>query len=135
MTATYTAITTGEIDVDSPVTQPLLTKLRDNALAVGYGTDKVALTYGTRAASTAFQNTSDAAQFINVFFLETVSTCIYVIEISPDASTWSKLVDVRTEPDASSNAGFPLPIDWYWRWRLTFGSATPSVSSGGLTDG
>jgi len=132
---TYTAITSGEIDIDSPLTQPLFTKLRDNARALSFGTDKVALSYGTRAASTAFQNTSDAAQFITVFFQQTISLNIYAIEISPNASTWSKLVDARTDVGASANVGFPLPIDWYWRWRLTSGSASTTVSSGGLTDG
>ena len=34
---TYTAITNGEIDQDSPVTQPLLTALRDNPIAIAEG--------------------------------------------------------------------------------------------------
>ena len=35
---TYTAIANGEIDQDSPVTQPLMTALRDNPLAIAEGT-------------------------------------------------------------------------------------------------
>ena len=34
---TYTAIPNGDIDQDSPVTQPLLTALRDNVLAIQEG--------------------------------------------------------------------------------------------------
>lgn len=34
---TYTAITNAEIDQDSPVTEPLMTKLRDNPLAIAEG--------------------------------------------------------------------------------------------------
>ena len=35
---TYTAIANGEIDQDSPVTQPLMTALRDNPLSIAEGT-------------------------------------------------------------------------------------------------
>jgi len=46
--ATYTAISNGQIDQDSPITQPLMTALRDNPIAMAEG-DSSAPKFATQA--------------------------------------------------------------------------------------
>ena len=47
---TYTAITNGQIDQDSPITQPLMTALRDNPIAISEGSSGAPRIRGEAAA-------------------------------------------------------------------------------------
>jgi hypothetical protein len=51
--ATYTAITNGEIDAESPITDLLLGRLRDNPLAIVGGAAGAPRIFGTAAARTS----------------------------------------------------------------------------------
>ena len=48
---TYTAITNGQIDQDSPITQPLMTALRDNPIAITEGATGAPRILGLAAAT------------------------------------------------------------------------------------
>ena len=48
---TYTAITNGQIDQDSPITQPLLTAMRDNPIAITEGATGAPRIVGLAAAT------------------------------------------------------------------------------------
>lgn len=47
---TYTAITNGQIDQDSPITQPLMTAMRDNPIAITEGATGAPRIYGNSFA-------------------------------------------------------------------------------------
>lgn len=48
---TYSTITNGQIDQDSPITQPLMTALRDNPTAIAEGATGAPRIYGNAAAT------------------------------------------------------------------------------------
>ena len=99
---TYTTITNAEIDQDSPVTQPLMTALRDNPLAIAEGgpnAPELAVmprTRGTLSASggeTALTITGlDAHYWLHIFaniVVNYVNNTGYHVEISNDnGSNW-----------------------------------------------
>lgn len=65
MSATDRNIPDAELTQDEPVTQVLLQGLRDTAWASGFGRHKV-WTNPTRAHSTTYQNTTDAAMAVHI---------------------------------------------------------------------
>ena len=114
MSATYDEITTAEIDQDSPITQTLLTKMRDNARAVGFGTDKEWTTPG-RAHSTTYQNTTDAAMWV-VIQADSAPTRRPVLVAT--LGDFSDAVSVGFVPVGAADelsASFAVPIGHYYR--------------------
>lgn len=109
--ATYTAITNGQIDQDSPITQPLMAALRDNPIAMAEGDSsapkfalqaQVAGTYATSINGTAvFTNLDDFAGVeFNVLAQEiggTEAGSDVLFEYSTDnGSTWSSSTTLGT---------------------------------------
>ena len=115
MSATFNAITTGELDQDSPVTQTLITKLRDNAQAVGFGTDKE-WTNPTRADSTNYQNTTDAAMMVYIRGAALTRRDVQVATLSDfsDALEVGSLGGMSSASEPSW-ASFIVPINHYYR--------------------
>jgi len=113
--ATYTAISNGQIDQDSPITQPLMAALRDNPIAMAEGDSsapKFALqaqvdgTYATTSGGTAvFTNLDDFAGVeFNVLAQEIGGTVVgsdVLFEYSTDnGSSWSSSVNLGTVPSS-----------------------------------
>ena len=112
MSATFNAITTGELDQDSPITQPLITKLRDNSQAVGFGTDKE-WSNPTRAHSTSYQNTTDAAMSVHIRGNTGAPSPVQVATLS----NFSDAIEVGyfTTSGSEQWCSFIVPIDHYYR--------------------
>lgn len=117
--ATYTAITNGQIDQDSPITQPLMAALRDNPIAMAEGDSsapkfalqaQVAGTFATSSGGTAvFTNLDDfAGAEFTVLAKEVtgVSANNVTIEYSTDnGSSWSTPVTIGTVQDDADGMG------------------------------
>jgi len=121
--ATYTAITNGQIDQDSPITQPLMTALRDNPIAMAEGDSsapkfatqaQVAGTFATTSGGTAvFTNLDDYAGVeFKVLVREGTGTDDQDVTIeysTNNGSTWStpaKIGHVRHESTAAIAMGY-----------------------------
>ena len=113
---TYTTITNGEIDQDSPVTQPLMTALRDNPTAIAEGASgapKIAdqVDYAT-ATSTSWATVTDlddyAGCWVDVAY--EVSNGLggssnLVFEVSNNGSTFYGTVTLQTSGSEQSVDG------------------------------
>ena len=113
---TYTTITNAEIDQDSPVTQPLMTALRDNPIAIAEGSSgapKIAdqVDYAT-ATGSSWATVTDlddyAGCWVDVAF-EIVNgigvTSNLVFEVSDNGSTFYGTVTLLTTGSEQSRLG------------------------------
>lgn len=112
---TYTAIPNSDVDQDSPVTQTLVTLLRDNPIAISEGSDDApriqprALQTGllgrTFANSEVFDITNIKAVRLDLsaYFDNTSSSATFQVAFSDDGgSTWGSTQSVFAISDASS---------------------------------
>lgn len=112
---TYTAIPNSDVDQDSPVTQTLVTLLRDNPLAIAEGSTDAprvqprALQTGllgrTFANSEVFDVTNIKAVRLDLaaYFNNTSSSARFQVAFSDDGgSTWGSTQDVFIISDSSS---------------------------------
>ena len=88
---TYTAIPTGDIDTDSPVTQPLMTALRDNPIATAEGSSgapKFAVKTDAGSFSSAALDFNSVGAWSGVFFTcSTARTTGSTATVTMDATT------------------------------------------------
>lgn len=103
---TYTAIPNTSIDIDSPVTQPLMTALRDNPIAISEGSsgapkvqpEALELVYGSGSAS-------GTATLISVYDLDDVNYILTegegTVTSTPSASRNTN-IEYRTSTDNGS---------------------------------
>lgn len=120
---TYTAIPNTSIDIDSPVTQPLLTALRDNPIAITEGSsgapkikpEALDIYYGDGSAS-------GIATIISVYDLDNVDYALIVGEIDVTggpSATVTCTIQYRTSTDNGAT----------WSAYTTFASVTAPIST------
>jgi len=112
---TYTAIPNSDVDQDSPVTQTLVTLLRDNPIAISEGSTgapriqpralQTGLLGRTIADSEVFDITNIKAIRLDLaaYFNYTSSSAAFQVEFSDDGgSTWGSTQNVFTIQDVSN---------------------------------
>ena len=118
---TYSTIADGQIDQDSPITQPLMTALRDNPIAIAEGAagapkiaDKVIYEDTAVSSWVTVTGLGDfSGCFVDIYFSISAgpaSSTDFDFEVSDDGSTWygtTTLSSVSgTVDDSRSKSGF-----------------------------
>jgi hypothetical protein len=104
---TYTAITNGEIDQDSPVTQPLLTALRDNPIAIAEGASDAPRIDGA-ALENVFLGFSSLSGWSSAFTFKATQTQYIIAKYnfaSPSPSNFTPQVRFSTDGGSSWGSG------------------------------
>jgi hypothetical protein len=92
---TYSAITTGELDQDSPVTQPLVTKLRDNPIAIAEADSSVASTLFPTVLLGSIATTSGTSQSLSSLDLTPFRAVkLYFDAVTNSASTTFQITGI-----------------------------------------
>jgi len=116
---TYVPIPNGDIDQDSPITQPLVTALRDNPIAIteeASGAPKIMRkAKAASGATSTFSNLGDYGGFIlhGSFFAGTgAGTHDLTFEVSDDGTTYYGTVTLFSAIPSSSTRNFYLALDF-----------------------
>lgn len=129
--ATYTTIPDTEIDQDSPVTQPLMTALRDNPLAIAEGTagapkvlgsglDVVIGAYSLEAADATLTGLDRVRWLAGDFTVETTTAVVrnFQVRTSTDnGASWGSYTTLFSIGGSSGYAGkfyFDLQTGAFW---------------------
>ncbi len=147
---TYTAINTTSVDQDSPVTEPLLTALRDNPLAIGEGSNGAPINqalwhpynsalvgdgndgefydYATDGTMTAQETPTLTAGYDYAIFVEAISSASAPTTLSLDvylntAASWSALGALAATANASASVFGAILIPYFGASSYTWQSS------------
>ena len=106
---TYTAITNGEIDQDSPVTQPLLTALRDNPIAIAEGASGAPKVQGQALDNVFlgfFEASGSSGSFSSAIPFDTQAKSLFIHDLqAPATSPYNRTIQARFSTDGGSTWG------------------------------
>lgn len=99
---TYVTIPDGDVDLDSPLNQPLLTALRDNPIALAEGDASVPATLRARVLLGTLVTTSGATQTLAGLVLAPYEFLHIVASSVAGSATAQLTIDAKAMGDASS---------------------------------